>query len=317
LQDNGGTAVTVQAMVFGNLDDRSGAGVLFSRNPLTGGRAVFGEWLPGGQGEEVVSGRHDPLPLSVLAGTMPDAHASLMAATETLEREFRDIQDIEFTVEAGRLWLLQSRAAKRSPRAAVRLAVDFEREGAITRSEALDRVTPEHISKLLRDHLDPAAIAQASVVAEGRPACPGLALGTVVTDVDEAERRATNGEDIILARETTNPDDMHAMAVVAGILTEIGGSTSHAAVVSRELGVPCVVGCGNGTLIPLDTQPVTADANEGEVYAGHLPVVSASEDQDDDLRTLAQWARDESGDAINGDVSLSVLLRERAASIRS
>ena len=247
--------------------------MLFTRDPLAGADAPYGEWLPRGQGEDVVSGRHDPLPLEALAEQLPEIHADLMAAAGRLESDACDVQDIEFTVESGKLWLLQTRVAKRSPTAAVRLAVLLEREGLIDSSEALDRVTPDQAADLLRPHIEPGARASAELVASGRPACPGVAAGTVVTDTDEAARRAEDGERVILARPTTDPNDVHAMAVVAGILTELGGATSHAAVVSRELGVPCVVGCGEATLMPLAGQAVTIDAAAGEVLAGELPVV--------------------------------------------
>jgi pyruvate,orthophosphate dikinase len=290
LPEEGGTAVTVQAMVFGNLDDASGTGVLFTRCPLTGASEPLGEWLPRGQGEDVVSGRHDPLPLAALAAAQPGVHAELMALAATLERDAADVQDIEFTVQSGRLWLLQTRAAKRSPTAAVRLAVLLANAGLITPAQALARIDPGQVAALLRDHVDPAALAAAERLASGRPACPGIVSGTVVVDVDEAEERALEGESIILARQTTNPDDVHAMAVVAGIVTEVGGATSHAAVVSRELDVACVVGCGGGSLSTLEGRTVTLDAHAGELWAGALPTTRASEDGDPDLATLRRWA---------------------------
>jgi pyruvate, orthophosphate dikinase len=311
LPDTGGTAVTVQAMVFGNADpERSGTGVLFSRNPMNGDNHVFGEWLAGGQGEDVVSGSHDPEPLSALESAYPDLHGELMDVTGRLEREYRDMMDIEFTVESGRLWLLQARAGKRTPAAAVRLAVLLANEGIITSSEALDRVTLDQVKALMRDHVNPDARAAATVLATGKPACPGLVTGTIVTDVDDAEDRATDGENIILARPVTTPDDMHAMAVVKGIATEVGGATSHAAVVSRELGVACIVGVGQGVLGPLDGTVVTLDADNGELLAGELPTVKPDEEHDPDLQQLAEWARAEEG--AEQDVALPQLLAARA-----
>jgi pyruvate,orthophosphate dikinase len=307
-EGGGGTAVTVQAMVFGNLDDRSGTGVLFSRNPLTGSGEPYGEWLPRAQGEDVVSGRHDPLPLDALAAAEPELHAELLELTERLERDGGDVQDIEFTVEGGRLWLLQARAAKRSAVAAVRLAVLLEQGGLIDRATALDRVAPDYVAAMLREHVEPAARASARVLATGRPASPGVVSGVVVTDPDEAEDRALDGEDVVLARATTNPDDVRAMAAVGAILTEIGGSTSHAAVVSRELGTACVVGCGTGTVTALEGRTVTVDADAGEVLDGALPVLRASESDDPDLATLASWAQAESG---HDDASLADLLQRR------
>jgi pyruvate,orthophosphate dikinase len=234
ISEGGGTAVTVQAMVFGNLDERSGTGVMFSRDPTGASEEHYGEWLPRGQGEDVVSGAFDPLPLERLADTMPDVHRQLLEVAQRLDAAAGCAQDIEFTVEGGRLWLLQARKAKVHERAAT----------------------------------NPGVPAGTAVLAEGRPACPGVATGVVVIDVDEAQARALEGEDIILARETTNPHDVQAMAVVAGIVTEIGGATSHAAVVSRELGVPCIVGCGSGVIAGLHGKVVTLDASAGRVFEG-------------------------------------------------
>ncbi|HYF25443.1 MAG TPA: pyruvate, phosphate dikinase [Baekduia sp.] len=309
LGEEGGTAVTVQAMVFGNLDDRSGTGVLFTRNPLTGGAEPYGEWLVRGQGEDVVSGSHDPHHLDALETDLPQVHAQLLELATTLEREGRDVQDIEFTVQSGKLWLLQTRAAKRSAPAAVRLAVLLEQEGVIDRAEALDHVRPEHVAAMLSTHVDPAARAGAQVLATGRPASPGVVHGVVVTDVDEAEDRALAGEDVILARPTTNPDDVHAMAVVKGIVTEVGGATSHAAVVSRELHVACVVGVGVGVATALEGREVTVDADNGELLAGHVRTERLTEHDDEALHTLGQWARDEAG--ADDAVSLTEIFRRR------
>jgi pyruvate,orthophosphate dikinase len=296
LSEVAGTAVTVQAMVFGNLDDRSGTGVLFTRDPLTGDPERFGEWLPRAQGEDVVSGTHDPLHLAELAEAQPAVHEQLMTLATTLEREGRDVQDIEFTVESGRLWLLQTRAAKRSPAAAVRLAVALAQEGLISESEALDRVSPQQVAAVLRPHVEPHARAGARVLATGRPACPGVVSGVIVCDTAAAEERADAGEDTILARPTTDPEDVPAMTVVTAILTELGGATSHAAVVSRELGVPCVVGCGAGTLMGLEGRVVTVDAASGEILEGELAVVAPAGAEDDpDLAQLLVWARAEPG----------------------
>ncbi|HTK63225.1 MAG TPA: pyruvate, phosphate dikinase [Pseudonocardia sp.] len=309
IPEDGGTAVTVQAMVFGNLDDRSGTGVLFSRNPLTGDSEPYGEWLPRGQGEDVVSGRADAQPLSTMADTMPEAHDALMTAMSTLERDGRDVQDIEFTVENSTLWLLQTRAAKRSPEAAARLAVQMCQEGIISESEALDRVTSEQVEALLRPRIDPAAIADAEVVATGKPACPGIAIGVVVTDADEAEDRADDGDDVVLARQTTDPDDVGGMSASKAVITELGGSTSHAAVVCREMGVVCVVGCGVDTVTSLAGQTVTVDGAHGNIYKGALPVLDATSLHDPDLAQLTEWARAEAGT----DAALPELLRARKA----
>ncbi len=288
-----GTAVTVQAMVFGNLDDRSGTGVLFSRNPLDGARAPYGEYLPRAQGEDVVSGKFTPLPLEVLREREPEAHAALLAAAEKLEAEHRDMQDIEFTVQNGALYLLQARTGKRAPDAAARLAVDMVQEGLISVEEALSRVTPEQIRALLLPRLATGAEASARIAARGEGACPGVATGVVVADSDEAERRAAAGEAVVLMRKTTSPEDIHGMIAARAIVTEQGGSTSHAAVVGRALGRPCAVGVGGAHEVkPGDL--VTVDGAAGVVYAGELAVEVPEESADPRLERLIGWARERS-----------------------
>ncbi|MFJ9365477.1 pyruvate, phosphate dikinase [Nocardia sp. NPDC101769] len=286
--DTLGTAVTVQAMVFGNLDELSGTGVLFSRNPNTGDGPVYGEWLVGGQGEDVVSGRLTPRPLDELAATQPAVHERLIAAAQLLERDGRDLQDVEFTVEAGTLWLLQSRPAKRSARAAVRTAVAMVEEGLISADEALHRITADQVREVLR----PASgdTGGQEPLARGESACPGLASGVVVTDPDEAEARAEAGEDVILVRPTTSPDDLHGMIAARAIVTELGGTTSHAALVSRELGRPCVVGCGPGVVAALTGKSVTVDGGAGLVLPGEVVAKPVEQAVLDDVRQLAQWA---------------------------
>lgn len=289
-----GTAVTVQAMVFGNLDANSGTGVLFSRNPNTGERPVFGEWLIGGQGEDVVSGRTTPRPLDDLAATLPEVHRELLAAAELLERDGRDIQDIEFTVESGRLWLLQSRPAKRSARAAVRAAVGMVDEGLIDANEALRRVSADQLRTVLR----PASGDDTGLtpLARGESACPGLATGVVVTDPDEAETRSATGEHVILVRPTTSPDDLHGMIAAQAIVTELGGATSHAALVSRELARPCVVGCGPGVVEALAGRLVTVDGGAGTVWPGQVAGKAVEGAVLEDVDRLARWARVDSAD---------------------
>lgn len=289
-----GTAVTVQAMVFGNLDEESGTGVLFSRNPLTGENAPYGEWLPQGQGEDVVSGKFDPLPLAALSKRHPAIHRQLLDAATWLESDGADVQDIEFTVEAGNLYLLQTRAAKRSARAAVSIAVALQREGLIDADEALARVTAAHLDTLLTPVIAPSALADATVVATGLPACPGVGAGRVVEDSDSAEDAFDDGEDVVLARATTSPDDVSGMIAARAVITEQGGATSHAAVVSRELQTPCVVGCGKGALAGLKGSDVTVDGASGNVYAGMLPLTRPSEETDPDLAALLGWARERS-----------------------
>jgi len=311
ISDEGGTAVTIQAMVFGNLDDRSGTGVLFTRDPLSGAADPYGEWLLRGQGEDVVSGRSNARALDELADEMPTAYAELMAAARRLEQAGRDVQDIEFTIESGKLWLLQTRSAKRSAEATVRHAVQLQREGLITVDEALDRVNADLIESVMTPHVDPAVVRTAEEVARGKQACQGVAVGVVVTDVDEAEERASNGEHVILVRPTTDPDDVAAMSLVSGVVTELGGATSHAAVVCRELNVPCVVGCGEGA-VDLAGQTVTVDATHGIIYRGALPLVEPVVQDDSDLEQLLGWAQASTGTA---DQTLPELLRLRARAV--
>jgi pyruvate,orthophosphate dikinase len=321
IAEDGGTAVTVQAMVFGNLDDRSGTGVLFSRDPLTGSAEPYGEWLPRGQGEDVVSGRADALPLAELAAAQPGAHAELLAAAARLERAGRDVQDIEFTVQAGTLWLLQARAAKRSPEAAVRHAVALHAEGLISPAEALDRVTADQVEALLRPRVDPRAAAAAEVLATGKPACPGIGIGVVATDAEQAEdlADADDNADVVLARPTTDPDDVAAMSLARAVVTDLGGSTSHAAVVCREMAVPCVVGCGPDTSARLAGRTVTVDGGTGTVYLGALRVVPPGALDDPDLRQLTEWARTEvvtEAGAVS-ELPLTALLRARQPAERA
>lgn len=290
IPDHLGTAVTVQAMVFGNLDDQSGTGVLFSRNPISGAPAPFGEFLPHAQGEDVVSGRHTPLPLEAMRTALPQAHDELLAAARLLEREHGDVQDIEFTVERGRLFLLQTRSAKRAPQAAVRIAAQMARERLCDTDAAFGRITPEQVRVLLSPRLAEGALESATILARGDGASPGVGCGVVVTDPEAAEARAHAGEAVVLARATTSPDDVHGMIVARAIITEQGGSTSHAAVVGRALGKPCVVGCGAGSLLVLAGRTVTVDGQAGVVLDGRLPVVIPDETADADLVELTRWA---------------------------
>jgi pyruvate,orthophosphate dikinase len=291
LDELGGTAVVVQAMVFGNADLNSGTGVLFSRNPMTGADEPFGEWLRGGQGEDVVSGTFDCGPVSVLRDEQPAVYRQLMEAAETLERLNSDVQDIEYTVEEGTLWLLQTRSAKRSAQAAVRLALQLRAEGLIDDVETLRRVTPAHIETLFLPSLQPETRLAAPLLAKGLPACPGVVSGKAYTDVDDAIDAADEDEDVILVRSSTSPDDVQGMLAARGIVTEIGGATSHAAVVSREIGRPTVVGCGGGVAAALEGKLITVDGTEGEVREGILELTAWSESDTPDLHTLAEIAR--------------------------
>jgi pyruvate,orthophosphate dikinase len=289
ISEDGGTAVIVQAMVFGNLGEDSGTGVLFSRNPLSGDPAPYGEWLPKGQGEDVVSGTHDPLPLEALARSMPAAHERLIEASKLLEREHGDVQDVEFTVERGELYLLQTRSAKRSPAAAVRAAVDLADEGAIERSEAVCRVSAEQLASVLAPRLAEAEIAKARVLARGVAACPGVASGHAVPDSDAACEAAG---DAVLVRPTTSPEDVSGMIAARAVVTERGGSTSHAAVVTRALGRPSVVGVGEGVSAELADRELTVDGSAGVVYAGILPTEEVDPADVPGLVELIEWARE-------------------------
>ncbi len=289
--DRGGTAAVVQAMVFGNLTADSGAGVVFSRNPMTGANQEFGEWLPGGQGDDVVSGTVDVEPITALRDKQPAVYDELIAAARSLERLASDVQEIEFTIQDRTLWLLQTRPAKRSAQAAVRLALQLHRDGLIDETETLRRVTPAHVEALLRPSLQPENRLAATLLTKGLPACPGVASGRAYTEVDAAIDAADRGEDVILVRNHTSPDDIHGMLIARGVVTETGGATSHAAVVSRELGRVAVVGCGRGVTQLLAGRLVTVDGNEGEVRAGILQLTAWSEDNTPELRELADIAR--------------------------
>jgi pyruvate, orthophosphate dikinase len=290
LDDEAGTAVVVQAMVFGNLARDSGTGVLFSRNPITGANEPFGEWLANGQGEDAVSGSVDVQPIAALCDEQPAVYEQLMTAARSLERVGADVQDIEFTVEDGKLWLLQTRTAKRSAQAAVRLALQLRHEGLVDDVEALRRVTPAHIETLVEPSLQPETRLSATLLAKGLPACPGVVSGKAYADVDEALDAAEEGEDVILVRAATSPEDVQGMLAARGIVTETGGATSHAAVVSREIGRPAVVGCGAGVVAALAGKMITVDGFEGEVLEGVLERTAWSETDSPDLAELTEIA---------------------------
>ncbi len=290
ISDDGGTAVTVQAMVFGDAGADSGTGVLFTRNPLDGRAEPYGEWLPGARGEDLVAGRRTPLPLTALAHRLPGTHAELLTAGTRLESAARWPQDIEFTVENGRLWLLQTRDARLPPAAAVRVAVAGWRAGLIDVGEALERVDARQVARLRPYRV--LAQAHAVLLCQGEPACPGIASGVVVTDPEHARERAGSGEDVVLARPCTDPGDVAAMFQSRAVLTEVGGVTSHAAIVCREIGKPCVVGCGLGSLTALNGRLVAVDGSTGAVYDG-LPSRTAVTKTDPDLALFHTWMREE------------------------
>lgn len=290
LDERQGTAVVVQAMVFGNQAAKSGAGVLSSRNPITGANEPFGEWLPGGQGDDVVSGLVDVEPITALRDEQPAVFDELMDAARSLERLNSDVQEIEFTVEDGKLWLLQTRGAERSAQAAARLALQLRHEGLIDDLETLRRVTPADVEAVLQPSLQPETRFSAPLLAKGLPACPGVVTGTAYTDVDEALDAADRGEPVILVRDHTRPEDVLGMLAAQGIVTEVGGPASHAAVVSRELGRVAVVGCGQGVAAALAGRQITVDGYEGEVRQGILNLAAWSEDDTPELRELAEIA---------------------------
>src|ERR687883_323346 len=241
IPDDLGTAVNVVQMVFGNKGDDSGTGVAFTRDPATGESGLYGEFLPNAQGEDVVAGIRTPQPLEQMKDVLPEAFDQLLDTMRRLEEHYRDMQDIEFTVEAEQLYLLQTRSAKRTAAAAVKAAVVMVDEGLISREEAVARIDVAQLDQLLHPMLDPKA--QFEVAAKGLNATPGAASGKVVFDADTAEDRARSGEDVILVRWETTPDDIHGMIAARGILTAHGGMTSHAAVVARGMGKPCIAGC--------------------------------------------------------------------------
>ncbi|MGQ0722322.1 MAG: pyruvate, phosphate dikinase, partial [Candidatus Eiseniibacteriota bacterium] len=281
-----GTAANVQAMVFGNLGEDSGTGVAFTRNPATGERIFYGEFLLNAQGEDVVAGVRTPQPIEELRRVMPKAYKQLTEIQNTLEKHYREMQDIEFTIERQKLWMLQTRAGKRTGKAAVRIAVSMVGEGLITREEAVRRVLPAQIEQFLSPGFDPsarkAAAAEGRVIGTGLPAGPGAASGRIAFTAEEAERRSRAGETVILVRRETSPEDIRGMAAAAGILTSRGGMTSHAALVARQMGKVCIVGCleaavdyrarrlslGGKRLREGDW--LSIDGSTGEVIEGHL-----------------------------------------------
>ena len=279
-----GTAVNVQSMVFGNFGGDSGTGVCFTRDPSTGENTFYGEYLINAQGEDVVAGIRTPLPLSRLRETAPEMMAQLEEVRGRLERHYRDMQDMEFTIQQGRLFLLQTRNGKRTGGAAVKLAVDMTAEGLITREEAIGRVTPEQLDQLLHPMIDPAGREQVTALATGLNASPGAATGQVVFTADAAEEWAQQGKRVLLVRRETSPEDIGGMHAAQGILTSTGGMTSHAAVVARGMGTPCVAGCKevviSGGAATIDGVPVregqwlTIDGSTGEVFDGELPLIT-------------------------------------------
>jgi pyruvate,orthophosphate dikinase len=302
-----GTAVNVQAMVFGNMGEDCATGVCFTRDPSTGENIFYGEYLINAQGEDVVAGIRTPQPMSSLRAkknersmedAMPAAYAELVQVRETLEKHYTDMQDIEFTVQQNKLYMLQTRNGKRTAAASLKIAVDMAEEGLIDRREAVRRVAPASLDQLLHPTLDPKA--PRKVLSKGLPASPGAACGVVVFSADEAETRAAKGESVILVRIETSPEDIHGMHAAKGILTTRGGMTSHAAVVARGMGRPCVAGAG-GVIVDYNSQQlsaggqlvnggdiITLDGATGEIFLGAVPMVEPK--LSGDFATLMGWA---------------------------
>ena len=293
-----GTAVTVQRMVFGNMGETSATGVAFTRNPSTGEQGIFGEFLLNAQGEDVVAGIRTPRPLREMEEVLPNAYEEFLETVEQLERENRDMQDVEFTVERDKLYMLQTRSGKRTGAAALKIARDMAEKGLISREEAILRVEPASLDQLLHPRVDPEA--ELEVLAKGLPASPGAATGKMILTAHEAKERAEAGEAVLLVRRETNPDDVEGMIAARGVLTAHGGMTSHAAVVARGMGKPAVTGCnalridpagdavhiGGERFEPGDT--LTINGTDGRIIRGEVPLVEP--DPSEDFETVLRWA---------------------------
>jgi pyruvate,orthophosphate dikinase len=298
IPDTLGTAVNVQAMVFGNMGEESGTGVAFTRNPSTGEKQLYGEYLLNAQGEDVVAGIRTPHPISELRKELPQVYTQFASIADLLEKHYRDMQDVEFTIERGKLWMLQTRTAKRTGAAAVRIAVEMAQEKLIDRGMAIQRVSPEQIDQLLHPTVDPKT--NAPVLAIGLPASPGAAQGQVVFSPDEAEELAREGAKLVLVRQETSPDDFHGMVAAQAIVTARGGMTSHAAVVARGMGKTCVSGANaldidygqqqftvNGTVVTKGDW-ITVDGSTGRIFLGQVPTVQPILRAD--FHELMSWA---------------------------
>ncbi len=307
IPDDLGTAVNIVTMVFGNMGDDSGTGVAFTRNPSTGDEKMMGEYLLNAQGEDVVAGIRNANPIEDLKEKMPDAYKQFMAITGKLEKHYREMQDVEFTIERGKLWMLQTRNGKRTAKAAVKIAVDMANQRLISREEAVERVTPDQVDALLHPRFDDKAKDDAenagAFFAAGVNASPGAAVGQAYFDADMAEKMAKEQkQDVIMVRPFTKPDDVHGMIAARGVLTSEGGATSHAAVVARQFGIPCIVGA-SAIKIDLERRIMTVDSTvvkegdwisvdggSGKVYIGKIPMSEPSLDEQTELMTLLTWA---------------------------
>ncbi|GAB6158086.1 pyruvate, phosphate dikinase [Desulfotomaculum varum] len=298
IPDDLGTAVNVQAMVFGNMGDDCGTGVAFTRNPSTGEKKLYGEFLTNAQGEDVVAGIRTPRPIAKLQEEMPDVYQQFVRICTLLENHYRDMQDIEFTIERGKLWMLQTRNGKRTAQAAIRIAVEMVDEGIISKETAITRVDPGQLDQLLHRRIDPTA--QLDVIARGLPASPGSASGAVVFNADQAESLSQQGQKVILVGTETTPDDIHGMVAAQGILTSRGGMTSHAAVVARGMGKPCVCGCeaikidyenkqfAVGDIVVKEGDIISIDGSTGQVIMGEVPMIEP--ELSAEFQKLLQWA---------------------------
>jgi pyruvate,orthophosphate dikinase len=307
IPDSLGTAVNIVTMVFGNMGDDSGTGVAFTRNPSTGDKKMMGDYLLNAQGEDVVAGIRNTDQIENLTKYMPSVYKQFMRITSKLEKHYRDMQDVEFTIERGKLWMLQTRNGKRTAKSAVKIAVDMAKEGLISKETAVQRITPENVDSLLHPQFDDSAMKTAEkegkFFAKGVNASPGAAVGQIYFDADTAEKMAKEkGQDTIMVRPFTKPDDVHGMIASKGVLTSEGGATSHAAVVARQFGIPCVVGA-SAMKIDLEKRVMFVDekkVNEGEwisvdgttgkVFVGKIPMSTPSLEEQTELMTLLQWA---------------------------
>ncbi|MBK8780330.1 MAG: pyruvate, phosphate dikinase [Anaerolineales bacterium] len=302
-----GTAVNIQTMAFGNMGEDSATGVAFTRNPSTGDKKMMGEFLFNAQGEDVVAGIRNTNPIETLTERMPKAYDEFMKIAARLEKHYKDMQDVEFTIERGKLWMLQTRNGKRTAQATVKMAVDMALEGLITKDEAVERVTPENVDTLLHPQFDNEAKKEAErtgkLIAKGVNASPGAAVGQIYFDADMAEKMAKEGkQDTIMVRPFTKPDDVHGMIASKGVLTSEGGATSHAAVVARQFGIPCVVGASAikidldkrvmnvGDIVVKEGEWISVDGTTGLIYVGKIPVSIPSIEDQVELMTLLKWA---------------------------
>ncbi len=307
IPDDLGTGVNIQTMVFGNMGWDSGTGVAFTRDPGTGEDKLYGDYLMNAQGEDVVAGIRNTKPIRELADEMPEVFAQFDEIVQRLENHYDDMQDVEFTIERGKLWMLQTRTGKRTAKAAIQIAVNMVEEGLIDKKTAVMRVEPEHVDQMLHPQFDPEGIASARsdqrLFASGVNASPGAAVGQVYFDADKAEKMAKEaGQDVIMVRPFTKPDDVHGMLAAKGILTSEGGATSHAAVVARQFGVPCVVGASmmsislekrqlmsNGIIVK-EGDWISLDGSSGEAFVGKLDLITPDLEEQTELMTLLEWA---------------------------